>query len=182
MRIGEILGLRWKRVDLLRGTIEVAESSSDGEFGSPKTRSSNRVIPVSGYLRSVLEAHRASQTAIRLKTWSSRREQERRSVQKTYTTACSRPPVIGPNNHACRGIRSGTLMRHCSRMWGSRSRPHSPCWAIRILGRRSIPMHMRYRARNVALSSEWPEFCSQMYSSWTTAQKKQGSTDCDYKT
>lgn len=30
MRIGEILALRWKRVDLLRGTIEIAETFSDG--------------------------------------------------------------------------------------------------------------------------------------------------------
>jgi integrase len=58
LRIGEILALRWKRVNLLRGTLEVAESYSDGEFGSPKTRSSNRVIPISGFLRGVLEAHR----------------------------------------------------------------------------------------------------------------------------
>jgi integrase len=57
MRVGEILALRWKRVNLLRGTIEVAESYSDGEFGSPKTRSSHRVIPVSGYLRGILETH-----------------------------------------------------------------------------------------------------------------------------
>ncbi len=58
-RIGEILALRWKRVDLLRGTIEVAETFSDGEFGSPKTRSSNRMIPMSSALRSALETHRA---------------------------------------------------------------------------------------------------------------------------
>lgn len=58
LRIGEILALRWKRVDLLRGTIEVAETYSDGEFGTPKTRSSNRVIPMSGFLRGLLEAHR----------------------------------------------------------------------------------------------------------------------------
>lgn len=57
MRIGEILALRWGRVNLLRGTIEVAESYSDGEFGSPKTRSSSRVIPVSEYLRGILETH-----------------------------------------------------------------------------------------------------------------------------
>jgi integrase len=59
MRIGEILALRRKRVDLVRGTIEVAETYSDGEFGTPKTRSSNRVIPVSGFLRGVLESHLA---------------------------------------------------------------------------------------------------------------------------
>jgi integrase len=58
MRIGEILALRWKRLDLLRATIEVAETFSDGQFGSPKTRSSNRVIPMSSSLRNVLDAHR----------------------------------------------------------------------------------------------------------------------------
>jgi integrase len=59
LRIGEILALRWKRIDLLRGTLEVAETFSDGAFGSPKTRSSHRVIPISGVLQKVLEAHRA---------------------------------------------------------------------------------------------------------------------------
>jgi integrase len=59
MRIGEILALRWKRVDLLRGMVEVAENYSSGEFGSPKTKSSQRVIPISSALRSLLESHRA---------------------------------------------------------------------------------------------------------------------------
>ena len=64
LRIGEILALRWKRVDLLRGTIEVAESYSDGEFGSPKTRSSNRVIPISEFLRMLLESRRNGSKSI----------------------------------------------------------------------------------------------------------------------
>ena len=59
LRIGEILALRWKRVDMLRDTIEVTETFSDGQFGSPKTRSSRRVIPVSESLRKILEAHRS---------------------------------------------------------------------------------------------------------------------------
>lgn len=63
MRIGEILALRWKRVDLLRGTVEVAETFSEGEFGSPKTRSSRRVIPMSSTLQQVLEAHRSASAA-----------------------------------------------------------------------------------------------------------------------
>jgi integrase len=58
MRIGEILALRWKRVDLQRGTLEVAETFSDGAFGLPKTRSSNRVIPMSEFLISVLKTYR----------------------------------------------------------------------------------------------------------------------------
>lgn len=50
LRIGEILALRWKRVDLLNETLEVAETYSGGEFGPPKTRSSRRVIPISATL------------------------------------------------------------------------------------------------------------------------------------
>ncbi len=57
MRIGEILALRWKRVDLLRGTLEIAETFSDGVFGSPKTRSSNRVIPMSEFLSGILKTY-----------------------------------------------------------------------------------------------------------------------------
>jgi integrase len=60
MRIGEILALRWGRVDFLRGNIEVSETYSDGMFGTPKTRSSRRVIPMSSALREVIESHRAS--------------------------------------------------------------------------------------------------------------------------
>ena len=61
MRIGEILALRWKRVDFLRKTVEVAETFSDGDFGTPKTNSSNRVLPISSSLCEVLEAHRSGQ-------------------------------------------------------------------------------------------------------------------------
>jgi integrase len=59
MRIGEILALRWKRIDLPGATLEVAENYSSGEFVSPKTRSSRRMIPISSALRRVLENLRA---------------------------------------------------------------------------------------------------------------------------
>ena len=39
-------------------TLEVAENYSSGEFVSPKTKSSRRVIPISSALRRVLENHR----------------------------------------------------------------------------------------------------------------------------
>jgi integrase len=59
MRIGEILTLRWSRLDFLRRNIEVLETYSDGKFGTPKTRSSRRVIPMSSALLVVFETHRA---------------------------------------------------------------------------------------------------------------------------
>ena len=46
LRIGEILALRWGRIDLLRGTLRVAETCYKGHFGSPKTRASRREVPL----------------------------------------------------------------------------------------------------------------------------------------
>lgn len=62
MRIGEILALRWNRLNFSNGTIEVSETYSDGQFGTPKTRSSRRVIPMSFALCEALKTHRASCT------------------------------------------------------------------------------------------------------------------------
>lgn len=53
LRIGEILALRWGRVDLLNNTVAVEESYS-GRFGPPKTQTSRRMIPISAALRAVL--------------------------------------------------------------------------------------------------------------------------------
>ena len=60
LRIGEVLALRWSRLDFVRNSIEVSETYSDGKFGSPKPRSSRRVIPMSQTLCEVLKTHRAS--------------------------------------------------------------------------------------------------------------------------
>jgi integrase len=55
LRIGEILALRWGRVDFVRNNIAVEESYS-GRFGPPKTRSSRRTVPISSALHAVLQA------------------------------------------------------------------------------------------------------------------------------
>ncbi len=47
MRIGEILALRWKRVDLENGIMQVAESFDRGSFSSVKSQRSERQIPLS---------------------------------------------------------------------------------------------------------------------------------------
>jgi integrase len=60
LRIGEIAALRWSRVDFLRGVLQVKETYSDETgFGTPKTRSSVREVPLSEPLRIALLAHRA---------------------------------------------------------------------------------------------------------------------------
>lgn len=59
LRIGELLALRWKAVDFIRGTVQVRETVSEGKFGSPKTKSSKREIPISKPVSDALTAQRA---------------------------------------------------------------------------------------------------------------------------
>jgi len=57
MRIGEILRRRQNRVDFLRRSRKISETYSDDKLETPKTRSSQRVIPMSSALSKALEAH-----------------------------------------------------------------------------------------------------------------------------
>lgn len=58
LRIGEILALRWKNVDFDTNEIRVEESFYRGSVGSPKTKGSKRVVPMSKTLSESLRACR----------------------------------------------------------------------------------------------------------------------------
>jgi len=53
LRRAEIIGLRWKYVDLANGSVRVAESNYEGKSAAPKTQASRRIVFVH---RAVLEA------------------------------------------------------------------------------------------------------------------------------
>ena len=57
LRIGEILALRWGRVDLLRRTLLVEETWYKGHFGTPKTRASRREVPLAPAVVRELKEH-----------------------------------------------------------------------------------------------------------------------------
>jgi len=57
LRIGEILALRWGRIDRLRGTLLVAETCYKGHFGTPNTRASKREIPLAPVIVRELKGH-----------------------------------------------------------------------------------------------------------------------------
>jgi integrase len=57
LRIGEILVIRWGRIDLLRGTLLVAETCYKGHFGTPKTRASRREVPLAPMVVRELKKH-----------------------------------------------------------------------------------------------------------------------------
>ena len=57
MRRGELLALRWQDVDWTAGLLRVRRNYARGEFGTPKSRRSSRVIPLAKRLHDELRAH-----------------------------------------------------------------------------------------------------------------------------
>ena len=60
LRIGEILALRWGRINFAAGTVRVEETCYKGHFGTPKTRASRREVPLTPVVTRALQAHRVS--------------------------------------------------------------------------------------------------------------------------
>jgi len=58
LRIGELLALRWRALDLEHGTLAVRESVFQGTFGPPKTQKARRTIPLGPNAVAALKAHR----------------------------------------------------------------------------------------------------------------------------
>jgi len=59
LRIGEILALRWGRINLAAGTLRVEETCYHGRFGTPKTKASRRELPLPSAVVQALLAHRS---------------------------------------------------------------------------------------------------------------------------
>ena len=59
LRIGELLGLRWRALDLDIGTLGVRESVFEGHVQPPKTQKAVRTIPLGPRAVAALVAHRA---------------------------------------------------------------------------------------------------------------------------
>jgi len=57
LRIGELLALRWRAVDLTNLTIRVSESVFQGQFQRPKSERSVRTIPIGPITQWLLECH-----------------------------------------------------------------------------------------------------------------------------
>ena len=59
LRIGEILALRWGRVNLAAGRLRVEETCYHGRFGTPKTKASRRELPLPSVVVRALLNHRS---------------------------------------------------------------------------------------------------------------------------
>jgi integrase len=91
LRIGEILALRWGRINFIQETLVVAETCYMGHFGTPKTRASRREIPLSPTV------------VVALKTYYSRCS-DRSPEALVFATRFGGP--LASNNLRKRGLRS----------------------------------------------------------------------------
>ena len=58
LRIGELLAVRWRNVDLEHGTLRVTETVYDGHFDVPKTQRSQRSVPLAAKAIQILAARK----------------------------------------------------------------------------------------------------------------------------
>ena len=62
LRIGELLALRWRNLDLTIGTLSVRESVFEGKTQQPKTLKARRTIPLGPHAVALLKEHRDRST------------------------------------------------------------------------------------------------------------------------
>jgi integrase len=62
LRVGELLGLRWRALDLEVGTLNVRESVYEGKTQQPKTQKARRTIPLGPHAIALLKDHRDRST------------------------------------------------------------------------------------------------------------------------
>lgn len=67
LRRGELMGLRWRDIDLDAGTIRVEQAYSPPakRMGPPKTKAGRRTVPIAAALAPLLAAHREASRSLR---------------------------------------------------------------------------------------------------------------------
>ena len=98
MRIGEVLALRWRDVDLESGKIRIRQTVYEGHFDEPKTRRSNRSIPLGPKGLAILSSLKPE--ALDPETSRSGTPLGRRNLMKRQLTpTCNKIGLDGVNWH-----------------------------------------------------------------------------------
>jgi integrase len=114
LRIGEILALRWGRVNLTQGTLRVEETCYYGHFGTPKTQASRREVPLPSTVVEALLAHRSRSrnTSVEALVFCTRQGMPlapNNLRKRQLTSACERAGIARIDWHTLRHTH-GTLL------------------------------------------------------------------------
>jgi integrase len=145
LRIGELLALRWKHIDTSVAVIRVQETVHEGSFGTPKTRSSRRDIPISRFASELLQGlnTNASQDDLEFTSRSGAPVNPKNLANRVLRPACRALdlPIVGwhsfrPYSRSAPG-RVGRFDQNCS-------------GASRPLGCRNNTQHLHARNSRLA--------------------------------
>ena len=102
LRIGELLALRWRDVDLEGGCIWVRQTVYEGLFDDPKTRRSRRTMPLGNRGVEILTRRRPSQVEPEALVFASGRStplSRRNLLNRQLKPACEKVGLTGANWH-----------------------------------------------------------------------------------
>lgn len=162
MRPGEYLGLRWKDLDLIKGTATIRQAVSYGKSGGwhykpPKTRGSRRTIHLSAEMCELLKKHREIQHA--------RIKKLERDIAKPLLIAMGRKGVNYEKRKAIRAHKRERLKifkQHDLVFPSAKGTPLSPT----SLGR----FQMREACKNVGIESHSLYSLRHTAASWLLAE------------
>jgi RND superfamily putative drug exporter len=127
MRRGELLGLRWRAVDLLEGKVHVREAHIRGQTTTPKSRASRRVIELGPRTRAALATTKAACRLRYATTVNSSTSPANPPRDETATSGTdARPSASG---HRCRHQRA-TQSAEPQTTSTTSAGPSSPCWML----------------------------------------------------
>jgi integrase len=110
LRIGEMLALRWCDVDLTAGTLRVRQTVYEGQFDTPKTKRSRRVVPLSPIAVQILGLQKqGSGTALIFSSATGTALCRRNLLNRQFRPAAVRLGLKGFNWHWLRHLTASLL-------------------------------------------------------------------------
>lgn len=105
MRIGEVLALRWHDVDLASGSIRIRQTVYEGHFDEPKTKRSNRTVPLGPKGLAILSARKPETPNPEALIFGTRKNtplSRRNLMRRQLTPSCDALGLKGVNWHSLR--------------------------------------------------------------------------------
>lgn len=147
LRTGELIGLRWPRVDLQGGTIKVMETTVDRkDKATPKTPSGVRTITLLPAAREALERLHAAakpgqvRVAVNPRSWLKDPAWDDRTLARAWAEAHTAAEIAYRNPYQLRHTFASNLL----------SQGDAPAYIARLLGHKTVEMVIRVYARWVA--------------------------------
>jgi integrase len=112
LRIGELLALRWRDIDLESGLIRVRQSVYEGVFDEPKTKRSLRTVPLSKGGISILATYKRSDSNPDALVFATRKGSplsRRNLLNRQLKPTCERIGLAGANWHWLRHVNATLL-------------------------------------------------------------------------